>query len=76
MRGAAREHNAAGRAREATVIGRWGDDMALLRIDGGGTIEASVPAPLRDRVDVGARVEVMDNGAVDWRLPDDPGQEA
>jgi hypothetical protein len=54
------------------VIGRWGDDMALLRTEDGGTVEASVPEPLRDRIDVGATVDVMDDGVVDWRVPDHP----
>ena len=58
--------------REATVIGRWGDDMALLKMDDGATVEASVPEPLRDRIDVGANVDVMDDGLVNWRVPDDP----
>jgi hypothetical protein len=56
--------------REAVVIGRWGDDMALLRTGDGDTVEALVPEPLRDRIDVGANVELRDDGAVDWRVQD------
>ena len=76
MQGAVRETNAPRGGRAATVIGRWGDDMALLRTDDGATVEASVPERLRNRIDVGARVEVMDDGAVDWRVPDDPAPDA
>ena len=60
------------RPRSAIVIGRWGDDTALLRTDDGTTVEVPVPEPLRERIDVGARVAVLEGGSVDWRLPDDP----
>lgn len=52
------------------MIGRWGDDTALLRTDDGATVEAPVPYPLRDRIDVGASVDLLDDGLVDWHLPD------
>ena len=52
------------------MIGRWGDDTALLRTDDGATVEASVPEPLRHRIDVGTSVDVLDDGLVDWRLHD------
>ena len=60
----------------ATVIARWGDDTALLRTDAGMTIEAPVPEDVRDRIDVGASVDLMDDGLVDWHVPDDPAPEA
>jgi hypothetical protein len=47
------------------VIGRWGDDTALLRIEDGTTLEAPVPERLRHRIDVGAT-----DGLVDWELGD------
>ena len=53
-------------ARQATVIGRWGDDTALLRTADGVTVEVPVPEDLRDRIDVGTAVEVLDDGLVDW----------
>jgi hypothetical protein len=59
-------------ARSATVIGRWGDDMALLRTDDGATVEAEIPERLRHRIDVGASVTLLDDGLVDWRVPDGP----
>jgi hypothetical protein len=46
--------------------------MALLRTDDGVTVEASVPERFRDRIDVGTSVDVMDDGLVDWHVPDDP----
>ena len=55
-----------GPPRSAEVIGRWGDDMALLRTGDGETIEAAVPEALRDRIDVGTRVTVAPDGVVDW----------
>jgi hypothetical protein len=51
------------------VIGRWGDDTALLRTDDGATLEATVPEDLRDQIDVGASVDVLDDGLIDWRVP-------
>ena len=54
------------------MIGRWGDDAALLRTDDGQTAEAPVPEHLRERIDVGARVTLLESGEVDWRLPDEP----
>jgi hypothetical protein len=58
----------AGRA--AVVIGRWGDDTALLRLDDGTTREVPVPEPLREKVDVGSRARVGGNGGseVEWEL--------
>ena len=61
--------------REATIIGRWGDDTALLRTDDGATLEAQVPEQLRDRIDVGASVDLMDDGLVNWRVPDDAARD-
>jgi hypothetical protein len=58
------------------VIGRWGDDMALLRTDDGATVEAEVPKPFRNRIDVGASVDVTDDGHVDWHVPDEPAADA
>ena len=46
------------RARRAVVIGRWGDDTALLRTEEGETVEAPVPKALRDGFDVGAEVRL------------------
>ena len=57
-------------ARRATVIGRWGDDTALLRTADGETVEVPVPERLRERVDVGATVVLRPDGGVDWGLPD------
>jgi hypothetical protein len=51
----------------AVVIGRWGDDAALLRTEDGRTLEASVPVPLRATIDVGATVDVVEGDVVDWR---------
>jgi hypothetical protein len=60
-------------ARRATVIGRWGDDTALLRTADGATVEVPVPEERRDRIDVGTRVDLLDDGLVDWDVPaDDP----
>lgn len=61
--------------RAATVIGRWGDDTALLRTADGATAEVTIPEALRDRIDVGASVDLLDDGLVDWRAPDDPAAE-
>ena len=58
------------------MIGRWGDDTALLQTADGTTLEAQVPEPLRDRIDVGASVDLMDDGLVHWRVPDDPARDA
>lgn len=57
------------------MIGRWADDMALLRTSDGSTVEVPVPERLRDRIDVGASVDVMDDGLIDWRVPDDPARD-
>jgi hypothetical protein len=54
--------------REATVIGRWADDMALLRTSDGSIVEVSVPEHVRGRVDVGASVALLDDGDVNWHL--------
>lgn len=54
------------------MIGRWGDDTALLRLEDGTTVEAPVPEPLRGRIDVGASVAVDVEGGPDWRSLEDP----
>jgi hypothetical protein len=69
-----RECDGGRRGRAATVIGRWGDDTALLRTVDGATTEVTIPEGLRDRIDVGADVDVMEDGLVDWRVPDDPAR--
>jgi hypothetical protein len=50
------------------VIGRWGDDTALLRTDDGTTLEAPVPEPLRDGFDVGSKVtlDATDGRILGW----------
>jgi hypothetical protein len=48
------------------VIGRWGDDTALLRRDDGSTLEVDVPKRMREQIDVGARLDLSEDGAVDW----------
>jgi hypothetical protein len=53
-------------ARRATVIGRWSDDMALLRTADGATVEVVVPKDRRETVDVGTTVVLLDDGLVDW----------
>ena len=40
------------------VIGRWGDDTALLRTDDGATVEVEVPEALRAGFDVGAEARL------------------
>jgi hypothetical protein len=55
------------RIRTAVVIGRWGDDTALLRIDDGTTVEAAVPERLRDAIDVGTRVDLDGDNVVTRR---------
>jgi hypothetical protein len=49
--------------------------MALLRTEDGATVEAPVPEPLRDRIDVGANVDVMEDGLIDWHVPHDPARD-
>lgn len=53
------------------VIGRWGDDTALLRTEEGETLEAPVPEPLREWFDVGAeaRLDRAGGGIVGWEPP-------
>jgi hypothetical protein len=53
-------------ARRATVIGRWGDDTALLRAADGATVEVPVPEHLRRVIDVGTSVLLPADGHVDW----------
>ena len=53
-------------ARRATVIGRWGDDTALLRTPDGATVEVPVPEHLRETIDVGTSVALHEDGLVDW----------
>jgi hypothetical protein len=57
--------------RRATVIGRWGDDTALLRTADGATVEVPVPEGLRDRIDVGTSVDLLEDGLVDWHVRGD-----
>ena len=54
----------------AVVIGRWGDDTALLRMPDGTAIEAPVPEGLRDRFEVGdeAELEFVGDRLVGWDL--------
>jgi hypothetical protein len=52
--------------RSATVIGRWGDDTALVRAADGETFEVPVPEQLRDSIDVGTSVTLLPDGDVDW----------
>jgi hypothetical protein len=56
-----------------TVIGRWGDDTALVRAADGQTIEVPVPEHLRDGIDVGTAVTLLPEGHVDWE--DSPAEE-
>jgi hypothetical protein len=65
------DSGAARPVRRATVIGRWGDDTALLRTADGATVEVPVPEELRDRIDVGASVDLLEDGVVDWHVPGD-----
>ena len=58
-------------ARAAIVIGRWGDDTALLRTEDGQTVEVPVPESLRGSIDVGAILEMTEDGSVDWPVLDD-----
>jgi hypothetical protein len=53
-------------ARRATVIGRWGDDTALVRTADGVTLEVPVPEHLRESIDVGTSIVLLADGAVDW----------
>jgi hypothetical protein len=50
------------RIRPAVVIGRWGDDTALVRLDDGATVEVPVSEALRDRFDVGDKVNLEFEG--------------
>ena len=52
------------------MIGRWGDDTALLRLDDGTTLEAPVPDRLRERFEVGdaAVVDLRGGRLVAWEL--------
>jgi hypothetical protein len=54
------------KVRTAVVIGRWGDDTALLRLEDGTTLEAPVPEQLRDAIDVGAKVDLKGDIVVAW----------
>ena len=56
------------------MIGRWGDDTALLRTADGATVEVPVPEDRRERIDVGTRVDLLDGGLVDWDAPDDDAE--
>ena len=64
----AAEGSAPAGRRAAIVIGRWGDDTALLRTADGQAVEVSVPESLRDSVDVGARADLRADGGVDWHV--------
>jgi hypothetical protein len=57
--------------RRAVVIGRWGEDTALLRTDDGETLEAPVPEALRAGFDVGseARLDRAAGDIVGWGSP-------
>jgi hypothetical protein len=57
----------------ATVIARWGDQRALLRVHDGPTVEVPVPDAMGERVDVGDEVVVYLEGArpVGWALADE-----
>lgn len=59
--------------RHATVIGRWGDDTALVRAADGETVEIPVPERLRDSIDVGATLTLLPDGRVDWEDPPEEG---
>lgn len=50
------------------VIGRWGEDTALLRTDDGATFEAPVPETMRAGFDVGAhvRIDPADGRILGW----------
>jgi hypothetical protein len=50
------------------VIGRWGDDTALVRTDEGVTFEVRVPEALREGFDVGAelRIDPASGGILGW----------
>ncbi|MEA2474160.1 MAG: hypothetical protein QOE06_2075 [Thermoleophilaceae bacterium] len=54
------------------VIGRWGDDTALVRTEDGRTVEAPVPESLRPGFDVGAEVQLhgTDDRIVGWATAD------
>lgn len=58
------------RTRHAVVVGRWGDDTVLLRLDDGDHVEAAVPDHLRKRFEVGDEAEVRYEGdrLAGWRL--------
>lgn len=56
---------------KAQVVARWQDHRVLLRLAEGVTLPALVPAPIRDRYDVGdsAWVELAPDGSVaEWGL--------
>ncbi|HEX8052968.1 MAG TPA: hypothetical protein VF517_08240 [Thermoleophilaceae bacterium] len=50
------------------MIGRWGDDTALVRTDEGVTFEVRVPEALREGFDVGAelRIDPASGGILGW----------
>ena len=50
------------RVRPAVVIGRWGDDTALVRLEDGTTVEFAVSEDIRDRFDVGHTVNLEFEG--------------
>ncbi|HEX8065187.1 MAG TPA: hypothetical protein VF520_01535 [Thermoleophilaceae bacterium] len=52
------------------MVGRWGDDTVLLRLDDGDHVEAAVPDHLRKRFEVGDEAEVRYEGdrLAGWRL--------
>ena len=57
----------------ATVVGRWGDGQALLRLADNHHLEAPAPAPMQGRFDIGDKAIVYllpDGGLAGWYLPD------
>lgn len=55
------------------MIGRWGDDTALVRAADGETREVPVPAHLRESIDVGATLTLLPSGRVEWDDSPTPG---
>jgi hypothetical protein len=54
------------------VVGRWGEDRVLIRLEDGRALEAPAPEPVAD-FDVDDRVDVYfgsDGELLGWYLPD------
>ena len=47
---------------DALVLGRWGEDRALVQLREGTVMTTSVPDHLRDAFDIGRRVTVTPDG--------------